>query len=297
MSALVNHPTPRTLAAHLATARTDLPSCIVPLRVQSSNPALFLVHPVGGNAGCYVDLAAAIGDDIPVYGIQNPALIGGAVEPRTIEDMCAEYARAIRTVQPRGPYFVGGWSVGGNFAIEVARSLAESGGEVGPLVLLDSWSPNLLGDKRPNPDDGFITWLFIKNNLGRAAGIDIPITPADTTPLSPEDRMALVRTWAVRLGTLPDDVPLLYLRRLVDVFGQTLHAHLAYYPKPYLGGGVHIQASTPAKGHPRPPTLGWEGVLPNVRTIVVPDTTHFVFIYPPIVHRLVAIVREAVLAR
>ena len=295
MSALVKHPTARALASYLAQAPSELPPCLVPLRVKSQNPALFLVHPVGGHAGCYVDLAAALGDDIPVYGIQNTALLGGPVEPRTLEDICADYARAIRTVQPRGPYFIGGWSVGGNYAIEVARHLADAGGEVGPLILFDSWSPNLLPDKRPDPDDGFVTWLFIKNNLGRAAGIDIPITPADTTPQSSDERMALVRTWAVRLGTLPDDVPLPYLRRLVDVFAQTLHAHLRYFPKPYLGGGIHIQASTPAKGHPRPPTLGWEGVLPNVRTIVIPDTTHFVFIYPPIVHHLVPLVREAVL--
>jgi amino acid adenylation domain-containing protein len=292
MTALVKHPTPRALARHLATAPENV-SCVVPLQVRSSKRALFLVHPVGGNAGCYLDLAAALADDLDVYGIQNPALFGGAVEPRTIEDMCAEYAAAIRAVQPEGPYFIGGWSVGGNFAIEVARSLAASGGGVGPLVLLDSWSPLLLPDPRPRPDDAMMTWMFIKNNLGRAAGIDIPITPDETKPLSPQQRIELVRTWATRLGTLPADVSLDHLQRLVDVYAQTLRAHLAYFPKPYLGSGVHIQASSPAKGHPRPPTLGWEGVLPNVRTVIIPDTTHFVFVYPPMLHKVVPLVREA----
>jgi thioesterase domain-containing protein len=265
----------------------------VPLRTPpSQRPPLFLIHPVGGNPSCYLDLAAALGDDRPIYGVQNPALAGGPVEPRTIEAICADYVTAIRTVQPSGPYLIGGWSVGGNYAIEVARGLAEFG-EVGPLILIDSWSPLLLPRPRPAPDDAMIAFMFIKNNLGRAAGLDLPITPADTASLSRDDRMALVRTWAARLGTLPSDVPLEQLARLVDVFGQTLRAHLDYEPAPYLGEVVHIQASSPAIGHPRPPTLGWEGVFPNERVIVIPDTTHFVFIYPPIVNLVAPLVRDA----
>jgi len=292
LSQFFEHPTPRALAGLLA-ARATLPVSIVPLRVgPSSRPPLFLIHPVGGNPSCYLDLAAALADDRPIYGIQNPALAGGPVEPRTIEEICADYVAAIRAVQPRGPYLVGGWSVGGNYAIEVARGLSKHD-TVGPLVLLDSWSPLLLPRPRPVLDDGFIAFMFIKNNLGRAAGIDLPITPADTAPLSRDQRMELVRSWAVRLGTLPSDVPLAQLARLVDVFGQTLRAHINYEPVPYLGEVVHIQASSPAIGHPRPPTLGWETVLPNERTIVIPDSTHFVFIYPPLVNQIAPLVRAA----
>ena len=41
-------------------------------------------------------------------------------------EMAAHYVAAIRTVQPRGPYLLGGWSLGGNLAFEVARQLALS---------------------------------------------------------------------------------------------------------------------------------------------------------------------------
>jgi len=37
--------------------------------------------------------------------------------------MAAYYIKALRTVQPEGPYFLGGWSFGGLVAFEMAQQL------------------------------------------------------------------------------------------------------------------------------------------------------------------------------
>ena len=55
--------------------------------------------------------------------------------------MAAHYIEALRQVQPRGPYFLGGWSFGGLVAFEMAQQLEKSGEEVALLAVLDAAAP------------------------------------------------------------------------------------------------------------------------------------------------------------
>jgi len=91
----------------------------------------------------YADLAWHLGPDQPVYGLQERGL-DGVHEPFTkFEDMAAYYIREIRTVQPEGPYYLGGYSYGGTLAFEIARKLHKEGQEVGLLAVIDNTPPNL----------------------------------------------------------------------------------------------------------------------------------------------------------
>jgi thioesterase domain-containing protein/acyl carrier protein len=112
---------------------------------------LFLVHPVAGNVSWYRELALRLGPDRPVYGLQALGL--GTGEPQeTVEAMAATYLEAVLAVQPEGPYLLGGWSIGGAIAWEMAQRLRREGREVELLVLLDSLAPTRLG----RPGEGTI---------------------------------------------------------------------------------------------------------------------------------------------
>ena len=100
-------------------------------------PAFFCVHPIGGNVMCYVDLARCLGDRA-FYGIQAQGLHGEAVPSPDVSAMAAHYLDEIRTVQPRGPYLLGGWSMGGAVAFEMARQLDAQGEVTRLLVLIDA---------------------------------------------------------------------------------------------------------------------------------------------------------------
>jgi len=64
----------------------------------------------------------------------------------------------LRTVQPTGPYLLGGHCVGGIAALEVARLLLREGEEVRLMVLLDT--------ERPTPIRTFLTDLhFIRRRV------------------------------------------------------------------------------------------------------------------------------------
>lgn len=55
------------------------------------------------------------------------------------------YVKTIRKIQPQGPYMLGGWSLGGLHAYEVARQFLFDGERVRCLLLMDAPSPNFLG--------------------------------------------------------------------------------------------------------------------------------------------------------
>ncbi|UGT67583.1 condensation domain-containing protein [Nocardia gipuzkoensis] len=131
-----------TLAAIATAARSEAPEqsipldCLVPLRDGTGRP-LFLIHPTGGDILCYVDLARTLDTRAPIIGIQDPELVG-VPGPETITDLARVYEGVVRAHQPTGPYRIGGWSMGGIIAHEVARRLRAAGETVQALVLLDS---------------------------------------------------------------------------------------------------------------------------------------------------------------
>lgn len=110
---------------------------LIPLRASGSKTPLFCVHGGGGHVLAYQDLAGALPDDQPVYGLSAPEL-DGALRSMTVEELATVYNREIRCVQPHGPYRLCGYSFGGYVALEMAAQLIEAGEEVPILVMLDT---------------------------------------------------------------------------------------------------------------------------------------------------------------
>jgi nonribosomal peptide synthetase DhbF len=52
--------------------------------------------------------------DYPIYGLQARGIGKKEPLPQSLDDMAADYIEKIRTVQPKGPYRLLGWSLGGN---------------------------------------------------------------------------------------------------------------------------------------------------------------------------------------
>jgi polyketide synthase PksJ len=119
----------------------------------------FLVHPIGGHVYCYRDLAEALGPDQPVYGLQARGLDGETEPLADIEEMAVQYINVLRTVQPEGPYHIGGSSFGGMVAFEMAQQLHVMEQEVALLFMIDTPPP---GNMPPEfkDDAGILAYLF-----------------------------------------------------------------------------------------------------------------------------------------
>jgi amino acid adenylation domain-containing protein len=135
-------------------ARSAINSILVFLQDQGAWPTLFLVHGKLGHTHVGPQFLQMLGEDQPVCAIQARGLEAGDRPNTTIAAMAKDYVAAIRTVQPEGPYFLGGLCAGGYAAIEMARLLREEGHAILPLLLIDPPPPPFIKDgesQRPQP--------------------------------------------------------------------------------------------------------------------------------------------------
>lgn len=113
-------------------------SSIVAIQPEGEKVPFFCIHGVGGNVVGFRDLGRHMGPTHPFYGLQARGLDGTHACLTRVEDMAAQYLQDIRSIQPEGPYFLGGYSFGGLVAYEIARQLTERGENVAFLALFDT---------------------------------------------------------------------------------------------------------------------------------------------------------------
>jgi aspartate racemase len=100
------------------------------------------MHAHGGNVLEYFALANHLDSDQPVYALQSEGLDGNIRKDRTLEEMTANYIKEMRTLQPEGPYFLGGFCFGGLLALEAAQQLTSAGEEVALLAMIQTTHPD-----------------------------------------------------------------------------------------------------------------------------------------------------------
>ncbi|WP_338893382.1 amino acid adenylation domain-containing protein [Mycetohabitans endofungorum] len=138
---LFEAPTLAGLARHLVQhdgMQGDSFSVLLPLKPTGSRPALFCIHPGLGLSWSYMGLSSYLHPDQPLYGLQARGFDGTSPLASTLDEMVSDYLEQMRRVQPKGPYCLLGWSLGGNVAHSMAVRLEHQGGKVALLALLDS---------------------------------------------------------------------------------------------------------------------------------------------------------------
>ena len=158
LSTLFEARTIRQLAGLIRKAETSsvpevVPSsAVVAIRRHGSRLPLFVVAGVFGNVIGFNALARCLGEDQPVFALQPQGLDGRLPMLTRVEDMAAYYIRAIREVQPHGPYCLAGYSFGGIVMFEVAQQLHAAGETVALLGLLDTIEWQYMERYRETPD-------------------------------------------------------------------------------------------------------------------------------------------------
>ncbi|MDZ7963727.1 MAG: amino acid adenylation domain-containing protein [Nostoc sp. DedSLP03] len=144
LSVLFQNSTIQQLATFLRQpVDTSIWSPLVAVKPSGSNKPFFCVPGAGGNPIYFYNLAHHLGPEQPFYGLQALGLDGES-EPHTQVEIAATfYIQAIQSIQPKGPYLLGGHSFGSKVAFEMAQQLQKLGHEVALLALFDTAAPNV----------------------------------------------------------------------------------------------------------------------------------------------------------
>jgi amino acid adenylation domain-containing protein len=118
----------------------EWPICI-PIQRNGAKTPLFCVARPNTNAIGYLFLSRRLGADQPVYGLQRQMTEDALFEftEEQIRETASEYIRAMRAVQPNGPYLLVGYCHGAYIAFEITRQLEAQRERVAMLGMLDVW--------------------------------------------------------------------------------------------------------------------------------------------------------------
>jgi thioesterase domain-containing protein/acyl carrier protein len=276
LSTLFEWPTVEALAALLRRQEgARVASPLVAIQPEGARSPLFCVHPAGGHVLCYEPLAKYLGQDRPLYALEDPELSGGRPWS-TVEDSAACYLASVRQVQPHGPYFLAGWSSGGLIAFEMAHQLRAAGEVVGLLFLLDTFvfPPRELPRGEDDETDGLVAqgWLLPEERA-----------------LAPEARLArALARWREKNpeGAVALDVE--GLRRLFAVYRRNQRAAVSYVPRPYAGPVALFRCTLEEDADA---AATWEGLLQDGEILDV-AAVHSELLSEPHVRELAARLRR-----
>ena len=192
---------------------------------EGSLPPFFCVHPIGGHVFAYHELARRLGPDQPFYGLQTPSFEDDMAPP-SLEDLAEQYWTAVRRVCPRGPYLLGGWSMGAVVAFEMASQLQSEGGEPVVLALFDPPAPATGDHIRRSLDTAALFGAFVRDlTQGRWRP-----SPHQFEGLGREELVTEILNRAVSEGVLPPGTSPAHLEQLVDTYQTNRRALDGYRP-------------------------------------------------------------------
>jgi amino acid adenylation domain-containing protein len=256
-----------TVAALAEIIRGDAPmptaSSLVPIRPQGSKSPVFLVHGAEGNVLLYRDVAEYIKSDHPVYGLQARALNGGRLTDRTtVQEMAAGYIEDIRSVQPHGPYLLGGYCFGGVVAFEMAQQLTARGQRVELVFMLETYNLNTISRNALR----LLAPLNLAQNIGFHFANFLDARGKGSTKFLNQKLDTVLDRLAIRLRHT--------FHRLQQIAGRATHevyphfmvkkaneyAGFHYAPRPYDGRVVLIRPKRYFAGRGNP-SMGWSEVV------------------------------------
>jgi thioesterase domain-containing protein len=191
------------------------------------------------------------------------------------------------SVQPRGPYLLGGWSMGGILAYEMARQLQARGEEVGLVALIDAYA-NLSSGKAETPESlepSRLGALFYRDLL-RATGAELPC-PEDALSRMPPDEALRVLEAAGRAAAALPESGLQSLETLRRVFEDNLRAAWSYVPRPSAAALLSLEASEASRPH------GWAALARGRVEVHTLEGDHYTLLRGDGLRRVASLLREA----
>ncbi|SMF98392.1 Non-ribosomal peptide synthase [Burkholderia singularis] len=214
------------------TARADetVRYCLVPMHKAGAQAPFFCIPGMGGNITQLLPLANALDADRPVIGLQYLGL-DGVHEPHTsVEQIASHYVSCMRSVQPEGPYYLGGHSLGGKIAYEIARQLHAAGDAIGLVAMFDSAAPPY--SFVPHQDDFEIAsmilgvFAYYSGKMEMMTGID----EAALRAASRERLLAFMSERLARFGVVQSQSDTSAIRGLFNVYRAAADFSALYDP-------------------------------------------------------------------
>ena len=268
VAALFEAPTVATMADFIRRgAHAAWPPRIIPIKQNGRRLPYWII----GSGATFRPVAQHLSPDQPVLGVlledSDLAVLGPQYRLETIS---TEIIRLIRRQQPTGPYQLGGHSLHGLFALDVARQLIALGEEVRLLTLFDTFLPKVVRLRFPRNLRFRIhvaaAWWLLSRGRVRDTGAFISQTIKDLTV-----RFLPARKQAPpSLPAIPSSIE--------EVLRETA---ASYEPQPYNQRIVFLQGADQPIALHLGSRLGWADVAKGGLDLYVVPGDHASLLHRP----------------
>lgn len=249
---------------------------------QPNKTPLFCIHAIWGNVLFYQKLARYLEPDQPFYALQAQGLDGKKPPLTSIPEMASVYIQEIQAIQPQGPYYLGGFSLGAVVALEIAQQLHKQGQKVEFLAFFDA-NPFLLNQERivNNPSKSHPLLSAVRSHIKKLMNLG----------LKEQINYIWERIyWHLQVGKLSIFYKsyLQYIKRslsdiyILEVAYSNYQARNKYVPQDYPGKVTFLLASDHIKSQKNnSQTLRHQSVNDQWETYIISDTTHTTIMEEP----------------
>ncbi len=275
---ILNHPTIAKLADYIkeetvnnvSMGNTIHHSLITEIQAGNSNYLpLFLVHPLGGHVYFYHQLAQNLDPSRPVYGIHAHGLDGTDNPINTIEALANVYIKEMKTIQPHGPYQIGGASFGGIVAYEMAIQLKRMEEELPFVTMIDSPGPHHM-PILPEDSSGLLALIF--RNLS--------LSPEKLRKMDTNQQIDYVQQQAKSIYGHTDVLPPDFGTTFFEVLNAHTKAMFGYSPGKLDGDILFFKHSEYRDEYAATPELAWVPLVKNMEIVKV-GGDHLTMLFTP----------------
>lgn len=283
LSTLFENPTIEKLAAIVSQPfRESSSSPLVAINSSGNKIPFFCIHGAGGNISPYFNLSRRLGEDYPVYALED-TLEQYKPEIISVEETAARYLQEIRKVQPNGPYLLGGHCYGGVLAFEMAQQLQNQGQTVGLLVVIDAILPEITIEPTDSDDAKFL--LRIAESIKTENNIDFSVPFEELRDLPLNEQLNLINETA---NFIFSDAEIQDFIRYYKLFKLHVQAMRNYVPQVYPQSITLFRASEEIihdfdnpEWSTDDPLLGWGKYSSQpIQAIDIPGDHFSIFVEP-----------------
>jgi arthrofactin-type cyclic lipopeptide synthetase C len=256
----------------------------------ASQVPVFCVPGAGDSVIGFTSLAAALGQAVPLRGLQARGLDALLAPHRTVEAAAEVAVCAIAEACPRGPVHLLGHSFGGWIVLETAQRLLAAGRPVASLTILDSEAPGTAGGMVGAEYGAVDVLLELVGVLEMAAERALGVGREALQALDRTGQLRLLHEAMVRAGLLPQRSRPEILAGTVRTFAAALRTR--YRPARLYTGPVRLvlvpdtRLDETANRQLQAETLaGWRRWAPRTTSWIGPGN-HITLLKPPHVQAL-----------
>jgi len=222
-------------------------SLLIPVQSNGAKLPFFCVPGGGDNAFIFTDLARYLGPEQPLYSFRFPERDFDQSTEDRVKDMAAKYIDEMKSLQPEGPYLLGGYCFGGIVAFEMAQQLHAQGQQVGLVAIFESYRPGAIHLS------GFVP--RVRHHFDKFMQL----------PLQEKLDYLLNRT-KQRLLKIGHKLAPHLERSMHHALGEVRY----YVPQPYPGRITLFHATERTPGLHYDPQMGWGGLAGEIEVYPIP---------------------------